>query len=568
MATTIGVLNAILNLDSSKFHRGFTSANKSMGVFEKGAMRVKNLLAGLFAGFAVKSFIQSTVDAGDKIQKLSDRLGATTEALSEYKHVAQLSGVTFETLTMGWQRMTRRVAEAANGMGEAREALRELGLDAGRLARLSPEKQFEILADALAGVESQSDKVRLVMKLFDSEGVSLLQTMNNGAKGLQDMRREANELGLTLSRADADAMAKFNDSLTRMSAALQSIGITLAPLLTGPLESFSEWVIDTTKDVVFFGEALGKNFAKAIHGSADSVEYFGDKVDALYRALAIMAAEEQTSLFSFGFDEDFDEMLAQYVAAAKTYQQLLEDINKNKPKEPPVIIDSEDVSAINQYTYAFQEANGHIEEYNRLLEEAAKVAESTMQPHERLLNQYDLFNTLLDRNLITQDQYNIALKEAQDNYIAMTSEAEKVNSVTKDLGFTFASAFEDAIVEGGKLRDILKGLEQDIMRIITRQLVTQPLAEGITGIIGGMFPARAMGGPVSANQSYLVGEHGPEIFTPQHSGNVTPNNRIGGYTVVNNFTIQAPQGTVSRESQQQIAAQVGMATNRAMRRNG
>ena len=44
------------------------------------------------------------------------------------------------------------------------------------------------------------------------------------------------------------------------------------------------------------------------------------------------------------------------------------------------------------------------------------------------------------------------------------------------------------------------------------------------------FGTRAMGGPVSAGSSYLVGERGPELFTPSKSGNITPNNSLGGNT--------------------------------------
>ncbi len=42
------------------------------------------------------------------------------------------------------------------------------------------------------------------------------------------------------------------------------------------------------------------------------------------------------------------------------------------------------------------------------------------------------------------------------------------------------------------------------------------------------LPRRAMGGPVSPGGSYIVGERGPELFTPSSSGNITPNGAIGG----------------------------------------
>jgi hypothetical protein len=40
--------------------------------------------------------------------------------------------------------------------------------------------------------------------------------------------------------------------------------------------------------------------------------------------------------------------------------------------------------------------------------------------------------------------------------------------------------------------------------------------------------ARAAGGPVTPGGSYLVGERGPELFTPSSSGNITPNSAMGG----------------------------------------
>ena len=40
--------------------------------------------------------------------------------------------------------------------------------------------------------------------------------------------------------------------------------------------------------------------------------------------------------------------------------------------------------------------------------------------------------------------------------------------------------------------------------------------------------ARALGGPVAPGGSYIVGERGPELFTPSASGNITPNGAMGG----------------------------------------
>ena len=51
-----------------------------------------------------------------------------------------------------------------------------------------------------------------------------------------------------------------------------------------------------------------------------------------------------------------------------------------------------------------------------------------------------------------------------------------------------------------------------------------------SGLFGGLF--RAEGGPVKGGKSYIVGERGPEMFTPGVSGAITPNHQLGGSTNV------------------------------------
>jgi len=59
----------------------------------------------------------------------------------------------------------------------------------------------------------------------------------------------------------------------------------------------------------------------------------------------------------------------------------------------------------------------------------------------------------------------------------------------------------------------------------------------LTQVASGIAGARADGGPVSAGRTYLVGERGPELFTPPTRGSVIPNEALGGgganVTVVN-----------------------------------
>lgn len=228
---TLATLAIDLTANSAQMVGELNKANKNLDGFAQSAETAGRVIKTAFVAATTGMFanmVKESVDAADRMGKLSQRLGASTEALSELQHVADLSGVSFNTMTMGLQRMTRRVSEAANGTGEAKKALEELGMSAQSLNQLAPEKQFEVIADALAGVSNEGDRVRLAMKFFDSEGVALVQTMGDGAEGIRKMREEARRLGLTLSQEGADAAAAFNDEVTRAQATLNGLAKEIA----------------------------------------------------------------------------------------------------------------------------------------------------------------------------------------------------------------------------------------------------------------------------------------------------------------------------------------------------
>jgi|DEB0MinimDraft_4_1074332.scaffolds.fasta_scaffold16720_1 TP901 family phage tail tape measure protein len=78
--------------------------------------------------------------------------------------------------------------------------------------------------------------------------------------------------------------------------------------------------------------------------------------------------------------------------------------------------------------------------------------------------------------------------------------------------------------------------------------------EGVvsTGTLGGR---RAAGGPVSGGSSYLVGERGPEIFTPMSSGNIIPNNQLGGRTNIT-INVNAGMGANGKQLGEQIVTAI------------
>jgi hypothetical protein len=84
------------------------------------------------------------------------------------------------------------------------------------------------------------------------------------------------------------------------------------------------------------------------------------------------------------------------------------------------------------------------------------------------------------------------------------------------------------------------------IKAIVNFIKNNPLTKAIGGAIDNVFGGgRASGGPVSGGTSYLVGERGPEIFTPRSNGSIIPNRAMGGGTVINLNVSGAidPEGT-------------------------
>ncbi len=109
-----------------------------------------------------------------------------------------------------------------------------------------------------------------------------------------------------------------------------------------------------------------------------------------------------------------------------------------------------------------------------------------------------------------------SLRLAASQFAESTRSAEParqfagLTSAARGLGTVFASAFEDATLGGRKLSGVLRGLEGDLLRVLTRQLVTRPLANVFAGLLGGdggqgggggLFAALFHGGGVVGRKS-------------------------------------------------------------------
>ena len=220
----------------------------------KPLLNMKTALVGVLGAGGLTLLVRQSLLATDALSKTASKIGTTTEALSSLQYAGKLTGVEVNVMNMALQRFSRRASEAAQGTGEAKGAIRELGIDARELVKLPLDERMLVLADAFQGVQSESDKLRIAFKLFDSEGAALVNTLSQGRGGLAAMLGEAKALGVVMSSEAAQGVEDANEEFLKLNSIFKGIldqtTAALAPALKFIVESIS-------KSLVKFGEAQG-----------------------------------------------------------------------------------------------------------------------------------------------------------------------------------------------------------------------------------------------------------------------------------------------------------------------
>jgi len=141
-------------------------------------------------------------------------------------------------------------------------------------------------------------------------------------------------------------------------------------------------------------------------------------------------------------------------------------------------------------------------------------------------------------------------EKAFRDQLKLNNELSRANELYMQIGQTIESGIVDAIegaIQGTKtLGEVARSVFSQIQRSLIQYGVSSFLG-GLPGGLGKFF--KADGGPVKGGQSYVVGERGPEMFTPGVSGTITPNHALGGSTTVV-VNVDASGSSVEGDEQQ------------------
>ena len=534
--TTIATLTVDLLAESAKFRSELKKANKDANDWSTKVRGAATSAAKSIAGLGVASaaglaaMYTVTAQAIDQQTKFADKIGISTEALAGLQHAGELTGVAANTMNMGLQRMTRRIAEAAQGTGEAVGALDQLGLSAQELNAMNPDEQFKAIAGAMGEVNSRSEQVRLAFKLFDSEGVALLNTLDAGKEGINGMMTEAEMLGLTLSRIDAQKVEQANDAFdkaTKISTGFNRLlTAELAPIVEGVSTEFLQASLNaggmgevatkaadaivTALDVVYTGLLSLQNGWNVIKWATIEAARYG--VEALYAlevnlkgflnslpGVEVEMSKHLGSVVGFLREESreaFDDMTASTKAFGNQMVEVFNGAGAVKELTDQWRLEAEANAAATVAQKKYNEAASDIPPVDEKLQaELAKIQQSYADKEQLLLEstlkEQDIIQQALNNRLLSEQEAQLLSQESWNAYYEQMGDSnlgfwdqmrEHIQNTATDFDAMWGNAFNnftsgvgdafaDAIVDGNNFHDAMDQIAKGFAKSMISALV-------------------------------------------------------------------------------------------------
>lgn len=178
-----------------------------------------------------------------------------------------------------------------------------------------------------------------------------------------------------------------------------------------------------------------------------------------------------------------------------------------------------------------QEDARNAREYNAVLSERDQLLRAIETPQEKFNRRIEELGRLQEQltargETLSPEQLSRIRAGFQRELDETERRARGVDDIGRQLGLTFTSAFEDAILKGKSFRDVLKGIEQDIARLIIRKTITEPAASAIQGVnwsgLATSLVSSIFGGGTTTPTGYTYGAggyYGAGPFTASANGN-------------------------------------------------
>jgi hypothetical protein len=339
-------LKAILSFDGRAYEAGMKKAQTTA---KKTQANIVGSLKGAVAGALSVGFIASKAkEVGEfakEVSELAPALGMTTDELQKWEYVFARFGLELSDTSDAFATLADRTEDALAGTESMIEDFRLVGITVDQLRGKNPQQLFELFADA---VSNTSDKNRaltaIVRNLGDDLGRKLAPALMMGKKGLEEMRKEAEDLGIIMDGGNiqdvADQMVEMQIASMRLRAFWGDIVVILGQAFTwlsDGLKFINPWSKMMAAGGTFVGTLeSGRGFFRAVLDSVRTVgnEYLGviDEVEKREKAIEKRRGRKSTASTrsSKGINDEIEARKAQEALQKKINDAAFKQMSKEQ----------------------------------------------------------------------------------------------------------------------------------------------------------------------------------------------------------------------------------------------
>ncbi len=285
--------------------------------------------AAIFGGLI--SGLRDVSNQLDGLSKAAQGAGVTVEELSALRYAADFAGAGADTLDKSLANLGRRLEEAKDGTGEAVDAFQKLKIDPSQFDNSAD--LIKTLADRFKQLPDGAQKSAIAMQLFGRAGAQLVPLLNSGREGIEQMREEAERLGLVFDTETAQAAERLNDNLNRIGKAASALQVYLAGPLITTLADLSDGFRNAQASGKGFFESLGALFsANDLQRAAEE----GIRVQETIRNIQQALSETDSPQRRRKLLGDLESEQARLAEIDKVVQRLKGEVNETfKPRQAP-----------------------------------------------------------------------------------------------------------------------------------------------------------------------------------------------------------------------------------------
>lgn len=258
----MALFNILVDIAAStaRLESGLRQAEDRINQFAATADKaIKGVLGFGAAALSVDALahsLRNAIDTGDKLQLMSQRMGATVTQLSALRYAAATVDVPFDELSASLDHFHQVLTRAELGGGRAGKALAALGIDAKKLIDLPFEQQLEAIADRLSKIDNPAKRAGVEMILFGETGAKLDPLLRQGAAGIQRLEQEAERAGVTIDGKMTEQLRQAHETIIKADAVWNKASLTLGAALAPAVEKVAGFFGTLATGITATSEAL------------------------------------------------------------------------------------------------------------------------------------------------------------------------------------------------------------------------------------------------------------------------------------------------------------------------